>query len=682
MIYLVTTQQELFESTEYTIINAEESLQLLNDCKALQYDSETDGIDSHINKILSIQFGNKEKDFQIVVDASTIDISIYKEILESKFIIGHNLKFDLQFLYNYSIIPRKVYDTMIVEQLLHLGYPAGIISYSLASVARRLLNIDIDKSVRGQIIWRGLDTEVIKYAANDVVYLEDIMGLQIAECREKNCLIGAKLECDFVPSIAYLEWCGIKLSESKWRAKMNEDNTKLLESKEALDEYLIADSSLSKYTKVNLQGSLFDGFDTKPKCIINWDSSQQVIKVAKDLGFNTSTQDKKTGEDKDSVLEKHLKGQKGINDKFLDLYFTYKEYSKVCSTYGQSYLNAINPNTGRIHSVFRQLGAASGRMACGSKQPNDSLARLKKLSPKECVYVQLQNLPSDEKTRASFVPEDGNIFASIDYSAAESRLGADIYNEKSMIEEFLHGSGDIHSLVAKACFPDILKDLSTEEIKSKYPHLRKKAKPVGFAKQFGGSASAIAQSLGCTIEEAQTIADAYDNHFSGITKFAKVGSKFVRQNGYVLICKYTGHKMFWWDHQKWLDIQKSFTSDFWEEYRNYHKGTGDLVAQEVKEHFQAASKWDRMALNAPTQGTLIIIVKDATTRFFNWIVDNGLFGKVKLCNIVHDEINIEYPKELENTSKILEKMMEESAYKYCKSLPIPAVGACGDHWIH
>lgn len=483
MIYLVTTQQELFESTEYTIINAEESLQLLKNCDILQYDSETEGIDPHINKILSIQFGNKAKDIQIVVDASTIDISIYKDILETKFIVGHNLKFDLQFLYNYSIIPRRVYDTMIVEQLLHLGYPAGIISYSLASVARRLLNIDIDKSVRGQIIWRGLDTEVIKYAANDVVHLEDIMGLQIAECREKNCLIGAKLECDFVPSIAYLEWCGIKLSEDKWKAKMQEDQNNLSNSKDLLDNYLISIPELSKYTKVNLQGSLFDGFDTEPKCIINWDSSQQVIKVAKDLGFNTSTQDKKTGEDKDSVLEKHLKGQKGINDKFLDLYFTYKEYSKVCSTYGQSYLNAINPNTGRIHSVFRQLGAASGRMACGSKQPNDSLAKLKKLSPKECVYVQLQNLPSDEKTRASFVPEDGNIFASIDYSAAESRLGADIYNEKSMIEEFLHGSGDIHSLVAKACFPDVLKDLSTEEIKSKYPHLRKKAKPVGFAKQ-------------------------------------------------------------------------------------------------------------------------------------------------------------------------------------------------------
>lgn len=682
MIYLVTTQQELFNNSEYKIISVEESLQLLNSCNILQYDSETDGVDCHINKVLSIQFGNKERDLQIVVDASTINISIYKDILESKYLIGHNLKFDLQFLYNYNIIPRKVYDTMIVEQLLYLGYPPGTISYSLASVAKKRLDVDLDKSVRGQIIWRGLDVAVIKYAALDVVYLEDIMKSQLHECKTKDCLIGARLECDFVPSIAYLEWCGIKLSESKWKIKMLEDKTALNNSKKLLDRFTVNNPSLSNFTKVNLQGSLFDGFNTEPECIINWDSSQQVTKVAKILGFNTSVQDKKTGEDKDSVLEKHLKGQKGINDEFLSLYFEYKEHSKTCSTYGQSYLNAINPNTGRIHSVFRQLGAASGRMACGSKQPNESLAKLKKLPYKECVYVQLQNLPSDNVTRASFVPEEGNTFASIDYSAAESRLGADIYQENSMIDEFMHGSGDIHSLVAKACFPDILKDLSTEEIKTNYPHLRKKAKPVGFAKQFGGSASAIAQSLGCSIEEAQVIADSYDNHFKGITTFAKKGSQLVRKNGYVLICKHTGHKMFWWDHDKWLERQSSFTSEFWDNYRTYHKGTGDKVALEVKEHFQAASKWDRMALNAPTQGTLIIIVKDATTKFFNWIVDNNLFNKVKLCNIVHDEINIEYPSNLSDTADILVSIMESSASKFCTSLPIPAVAACGDHWIH
>ena len=634
MIYLVTGQQKLFENPNYKTISIEESLQLMKDCKTLQYDSETTGVDSHLCDILCVQFGSRDKDFQIVIDTTTIDIRNYKEVLESKLIIGQNLKFDLQFLYNYSIIPRKVYDTMIVEQLLHLGYPSGVISYSLASIAKRRLNIDIDKSIRGQIIWRGLDSEVILYAAKDVKWLEDIVLSQIEECREKECLRGAKLECDFVPVIAYLEWCGIKLDVDKWKAKMLKDNDNLLKSKEALESYVY--SIKPKYFKVNSQGSLFDGFSSTPICTINWDSSTQVVKLAKDLGFNTTVQDKKTGEDKDSVLEKTLKTQKGINDKFLDLYFKYKEYSKVVSTYGQGHLDAVNPKTGRIHTIYKQLGAASGRMSCGSRNTNEALAKIKKIPASRCTYPNIQQLPADEDTRSSFVSDKYNLFCSCDYSALESRLGADIYEEHSMIEEFLYKSGDIHSLVAKACFPE-LKDKSTEEIKRDFPHLRKKAKPIGFSQQFGGSAQAIASSLGCPLEEAEEIASAYLTGFPGIAKFKSEGSKAVRKNGYVLMCKYTGHKMYWWDHKEWVDRQKSFTPEFWEDYRLNHKGTGDEIAQMVTKHFQAASKWDRMALNAPTQNTGIVILKDAMTEFFNYIVDNNLFGLVKIVALVHDK---------------------------------------------
>ena len=249
-----------------------------------------------------------------------------------------------------------------------------------------------------------------------------------------------------------------------------------------------------------------------------------------------------------------------------------------------------------------------------------------------------------------------------------------------MIEEFLYKSGDIHSLVAKACFPE-LKDKTTEEIKRDFPHLRKKAKPIGFSQQFGGSAMAIAQSLGCPIEEAEEIASAYLTGFPGIAKFKSEGSKAVRKNGYVLMCKYTGHKMYWWDHDKWLKRQESFTQEFWENYRNYHKGTGDKIALEVREHFQAASKWDRMALNAPTQSTGAIILKDAMTDFFNYIVDNNLFDKVKIVALVHDEANIEYPKELP-IDKVLKECMENSAAKFCKSLPIPAEASVDICWIH
>ena len=123
MIYSVTKQQELFDNPEYKIISIEDSLQLLKGCKVLQFDSETSCKNPHLGKILCIQLGNKDKDFQIVVDCSTIDILKYKNILETTLLVGHNLKFDLQWLYNHSIIPRNIYDTMIVEQLLYMGFP-------------------------------------------------------------------------------------------------------------------------------------------------------------------------------------------------------------------------------------------------------------------------------------------------------------------------------------------------------------------------------------------------------------------------------------------------------------------------------------------------------------------------------------------------------------------------------
>lgn len=680
MVYLVTGQPDLFENPNYKLMSIEESLQLLSSCKILQYDSETTGVDARICDLLCVQFGNKEKDFQIVVDTTTVSILLYKSILEDKYIVGQNLKFDLQFLYNYGIIPRKVYDTMIVEQLLYLGYPSGTISYSLASIAQRRLGIDIDKSIRGQIIWRGLDEQVILYSANDVRWLEDIMYSQLKDCEEKQCKVGAKLECDFVPVISYLEWCGIKLDENKWLVKMKKDKENLDKARASLDKFITSNPNLSQFTHIERQGDLFSGFNSEPICTINWSSSRQVVQLAKILGFDTTVQDKKTKEDKDSVLEKHLKTQKGINDEFLDLYFAYQEYAKVVSSFGQSQLNMINPKTGRCHTIYKQLGAASGRMSCGSQQPNHALAKLKGIPAKDCTYCNFQQLPSDEVTRSCFVAEEGNLFCSCDYSALESRLGADIYQEHSMIEEFLYKSGDIHSLVAKACFPE-LKDKTTEEIKKNYPHLRKKAKPIGFSQQFGGSARAIASSLGCSLEEAEDIAAAYLNGFPGIAKFKADGSKAVRQKGYVLMCKYTGHKMYWWDHQVWLDRQKSFTQEFWEEYRTKHKDTGDAIALSVREHFQAASKWDRMALNAPTQNTGIVILKSAMTDFFNYIVDNGLFNKVKIVALVHDEANIEYPINL-SMDVVLKECMEKAAAKFCKSLPIPAEAAVGNHWIH
>lgn len=684
MVYLVTLQKQLFADSDYFCISPEESLHMMQSWNLVQVDTETSGRDAHLCKLLCIQFGNDKADARIVVDCTTVDVRLYKSILESRRLILQNGKFDLQFLYNYGIIPLLIYDTMIVEQLLYLGYPSGQISYSLKEIAWRRLTINIDKTVRGEIQWRGLDKKVIIYAAGDVTYLEQIMKSQLVDLKKKGLMKAAQIECDFVPVIAYLEWCGIHLDQGKWGAKMAKDKDNLQKAKDALDAFVTSNPKLSKYTFVNRQGDLFTGFDLTPKCLINWSSSQQVVKLAKDLGFDTKMQDKKTGEDKDSVLEKHLKKQKGICDEFIKLYFDYQEFFKVTTSFGQGHLNAINPYTDRIHTVYKQLGAASGRMSCGSQQPNTDLAKVNKVKPSECTFPNMQQLPHDAETRACFTAPDGYLWSSCDFSALESRLGADIYNEPHMIEEFLHGSGDIHSLMALTFFEDQMEPgITTKEVKKKYPDLRGQAKSPEFLIQFGGSAFGLATQLAISEEKAQKFVDSYYNKFKGIAAFKKKGEDFVRKNGYILMCEYSGHKMFWWDHDKWLERQKSFTQEFWDEYRSKHKGTGDWVAQEVRQHFQASSKWSRMALNAPTQGSGIVILKIAMNNFFRWIVKEGYFGKVELAALVHDESNIIFPEELKDiVPPMQQKCMEEAAALVCRKLPIPAPYDVAKFWKH
>lgn len=477
MIYLVSKQQSLFSSTEYEQISIEQSINIINQWDVVQFDTETSGRNPHICKLLTAQFGNKKENIQIVVDCTTIDFLSYKNILETKLIVGHNLKFDCQFCYKYEIIPRHVWDTMIIEQLLHLGYDPKHIRYSLQAVAERRLGIHIDKTVRGEIIWRGIDERVVKYAAGDVIYLEDIMEQQIHECDKNQCINGAKLENSFVPVIAYLEWSGIYLNVDKWQDKMKHDLVCKREAEEALNNWLINyftehpwekqvlkksitvnqydSKELSKWKKLlknnkiksiksidnydgtvtymyeqisenpyiikDTQGDLFSGFSDQYKVVINWSSSEQLIPLFQLLGFNTKTEDKKTGESKDSVVEKLITKQKGINDEFLKLYFDqYSGACKVCSTYGQQYIDAINPITGRIHTVFKQLGATSGRMSCGNSKDSDTdLAKYKGIPASRCKYVQLQNLPADNVTRSCFSSQCNTLICSTDYSALE-----------------------------------------------------------------------------------------------------------------------------------------------------------------------------------------------------------------------------------------------------------------------
>lgn len=395
MIYLVTKQQSLWTSDRYKVISAEEALELLAPLSVVELDTETMGLDPYTKELLTVQLGCAE--FQVVIDCTSVDIHLFKEYMENpqRMFLGWNIKFDLKFLYHQRIVPLRVYDGYLAEKLLWLGYPAGMHEMSLKAASINYLGVDMDKSVRGKIIQTGLTEDVIVYAAGDVSYLGKIRDKQLVELEKKGLLKAIDFENEFVKCLAYIEYCGAKLDVDKWKIKMATDLNNLEKYEAELNEWVEESEYSSKYCSVNIQGDLFNGFDTKPRCHINWTSSQQVIPLFEELGLNLKVLDKKTKHYKKSVDIKVVEPQ-ASKSPLIPIYIKYKKAAIIVNTFGQKFLNLINPVTGRIHANFNQLGTDTGRLS--STEPN------------------LQNLPHDAQTRACFVSDKGNRWISADYS--------------------------------------------------------------------------------------------------------------------------------------------------------------------------------------------------------------------------------------------------------------------------
>lgn len=452
MIYLVSNQQTLFNLEGIENISVSKSLSLLSQLQVVGLDTETRGIDPWTKELLSVQLGCY--DFQVVIDCTTVDITLYKDFLESdRLFIGWNLKFDIKFLLHKGIVLKNVYDGFLAEKLMWLGYPTGMHSMSLKSAGYEYLGIELDKSVRGKIIWAGLTHDVIIYAALDVKYLEQIREKQLAELSDRGLLIAIDYENRFVLPLAYCEYCGIKLDEERWKRKMKKDQERVDRAIKNLNEWFLENQPNSKYIKVERQGDLFTGFDLTPKVTINWDSVKQVIPIFKQYGVDTLTLDKNTKIAKDSIDAKILKPQ---SDKcsLIPLYLDYKEAVKVTSTYGENFLKQVNPVSHRIHTNFSQLGADTTRITSGGKDKENNVE-----------YANLLNLPKNAETRACFIAEPGNKWISIDYSGQETYLMASIANDEAIIKELTEGSGDIHSLTAYLSYKEIPRDLPITAIK-------------------------------------------------------------------------------------------------------------------------------------------------------------------------------------------------------------------------
>ena len=672
MIHLVTNQI-VDENDNYIKTSIEDSLTLLDSMIEVGLDTETGGLDPHTKELKLLQLGNFEN--QVVIDTTTIDVKYYKEYLESnRLFLGQNIKFDLKFLMKQGIIVKKVYDTMLAEALIYNGYPKGMISLSLAAISQRYLNIVLDKSVRGKIINSShLTPDIIIYGANDVKYLPKIKELQLVKLKEWDLINALKYECASTIPFAYTELCGAKLDVGKWKAKMVKDNKKLDDYVKVLDKYIV--DNYPEHTYIEQQGNLFSGFNTEPISKINWASSKQVIPILEDAGFDLMAFDKTTKEYKKSVSAEVIKPQKDIHPIAVP-YIKYKEAAKVVSTYGQNVLDQINPVTKRIHPNLNQLGADTGRLSSGGNGT-----------------INFQNFPRDTETRACFISEPGNDFLSADYSGQESRIIADVTKDKAMLDLFNYGSGDIHSLVAKMTYPHIIKDTPVEEIKSKFPNQRQDAKSVEFAINYGGNAYTIMTNSGVSMEEAETIYNNYMNAFVGMKEYQDNQRKFITENGYIILNPKSGHKFFVWDFETFQRKKRELDQEFWNAYRDIPRDENGkkrgrnpdekYMVSKVKDFFRVKSAMEKKAINYRCQGTGAVMFKLATILFWKYLIKHNLVFKVKMTIPVHDEWNVECPKELTPTiAKVLPECMATAGEYFCELVKMPSDVEISDHWIH
>ena len=664
MIYLVTKQQSLWTSDRYKVISAEEALELLAPLSVVELDTETMGLDPYTKELLTVQLGCAE--FQVVIDCTSVDIHLFKEYMENpqRMFLGWNIKFDLKFLYHQRVIPMRVYDGYLAEKLLWLGYPAGMHEMSLKAASINYLGVDMDKSVRGKIIQTGLTEDVIVYAAGDVSYLGKIRDKQLVELEKKGLLKAIDFENEFVKCLAYIEYCGAKLDVDKWKIKMATDLNNLEKYEAELNEWVEESQYSSKYCSVNIQGDLFNGFDTKPRCHINWTSSQQVIPLFEELGLNLKVLDKKTKHYKKSVDIKVVEPQ-ASKSPLIPIYIKYKKAAIIVNTFGQKFLNLINPVTGRIHANFNQLGTDTGRLS--STEPN------------------LQNLPHDAQTRACFVSDKGNRWISADYSGQESYLMASMANDEAMLDELINGSGDLHSLTAKMVFQQIPRDMPLKDIKKNFKDLRQEAKGYEFCFNYGGQDSTLIRNYGLDAKRAKEIYENYMSGFAGLKRYQDFRRVDVMRKGYILLSKITGHKAYIYDYDELkMQMEKQDDPDFWAYYREMKQENPECdTVQGVRRLARRKAESEKQSINYPIQAAGALCFKLASIKLFNWLLKNGLLFKVKYCIPVHDEINLEAPDEIsEEVADILVKCMVSAGKPFCTRAHLGADVEIGDHWIH
>ncbi|MGP1492645.1 MAG: DNA polymerase I [Prevotella fusca] len=591
---------------EYKLIENEEELQQLCDFfmtkEFVSIDTETTSTDAISAELVGLSFSVEEyKAFYVAVPANHEEalkvVQIFKPLYESDKImkIGQNIKYDYEVLSRYDVtLQGKMFDTMIAHYLIQPELHHNMDYMAETLLGYQTIHIEELLGPKGkkQKNMRDLSpTDIYEYAAEDAditLRLKNVLEPRLKELGVEELFWD--IEMPLVRVLADMELNGVCL-----------DTEALQETSKIFTERMIQyEQEIYKEA-----GEEFNISSPKQVGDILFGKLQIMDKPKK-----TKTGQYVTSEE---VLQS-LEGKNPIVRNILN----YRGMKKLLSTYIDALPKLINPRTGHIHTSFNQALTATGRLS--SSDPN------------------LQNIPvrtdDGKEIRKCFIPEEGCLFFSADYSQIELRIMAHLSEDENMMEAFREGH-DIHrATAAKIWHEDIDKVTDAQ---------RKKAKQANFGIIYGITTYGLAQRMDISNGEAKELIQDYFRTFPKVQAYMEQAKEVARAKGYA----------------ETLFHRRRYLADI-----NSRNATVRGFAE-------------RNAINAPIQGTEADIIKVAMVRIWERFKKEGIRSKMILQ--VHDELNFSvYPEEREQVERIV---IEEMQNAYPLNVPLTADAGWGKNWL-
>ena len=590
----------------YQLFNKEEDMvrlaHTLETCQKFAFDTETTGIEPMTAELVGMSFAIDEGEaYYVPVPAEKAAaeriVNIFKKALENPASqkIGQNIKYDYIMMRRYGVRPAGAFfDTMVAHYLLQPEQRHNMDYLAEIYLGYKTIHIEelIGPKGKGQRSMRDVAPEqVYPYAAEDAdITLQLKNRLEGELAREGMEPLFYDIEMPLVRVLAEMEICGVRIDTEALRRSSADLGKRLAAIEQEIYE---------------LAGTPF-----------NISSARQVGEILFErLKNDEKARKTKTGQysTTEEVLEK-LRYRHPVVDKIL----TYRGLRKLLSTYIDALPELINPATGKIHTSFNQTVTATGRLS--SSNPN------------------LQNIPirDDEgrEIRRAFIPEEGALFFSADYSQIELRIMAHLSGDPAMTEAFVSGH-DIHAATAAKIYKVGIDEVTKE--------MRRKAKTANFGIIYGISTFGLAERLNIPRSEAKQLIDGYFETFPRVKQYMEQSIEVAREKGYV----------------ETLNGRKRMLPDI-----NSHNSVVRGYAE-------------RNAINAPIQGSAADIIKIAMVRIFDRFEREGLQAKMILQ--VHDELNFTVPlTEIDTVSRIVKEEMERAA---TLRVPLIADTGTGSNWL-